>query len=45
MGPVLLHTITHKGKGFGPAETDPVGYHALTKIEPKVDSTQVKCST
>ena len=39
-GPVLLHTITHKGKGFGPAETDPVGYHALTKIEPKVDSTE-----
>jgi 1-deoxy-D-xylulose-5-phosphate synthase len=39
-GPVLLHTITHKGKGFGPAETDPVGYHALTKIEPKVDETE-----
>ena len=39
-GPVLLHTITHKGKGFGPAETDPVGYHALTKIEPKVDSAE-----
>jgi len=34
-GPVLLHTITHKGKGFAPAESDPVGYHALTKIEPK----------
>ena len=39
-GPVLLHTITHKGKGFGPAETDPVGYHALTKIEPKADSAE-----
>ena len=39
-GPVLLHTITHKGKGFGPAETDPVGYHALTKIEPKADPTE-----
>ena len=34
-GPVLMHTITHKGKGFAPAEDDPVGYHALTKIEPK----------
>jgi 1-deoxy-D-xylulose-5-phosphate synthase len=34
-GPVLMHTITHKGKGFAPAEEDPVGYHALTKIEPK----------
>ena len=36
-GPVLLHVITHKGKGFGPAESDPVGYHALNKIEPKPD--------
>ena len=39
-GPVLLHTITHKGKGFGPAESDPVGYHALTKIEPKPDTAE-----
>lgn len=34
-GPKLLHIITQKGKGFGPAEADPVGYHALNKIEPK----------
>ena len=34
-GAVLLHIITHKGKGFAPAENDPVGYHALNKIEPK----------
>jgi 1-deoxy-D-xylulose-5-phosphate synthase len=34
-GPILLHTITRKGKGFAPAEADPVGYHALNKIEPK----------
>ncbi|MCP5301950.1 MAG: 1-deoxy-D-xylulose-5-phosphate synthase [Pseudomonadales bacterium] len=33
-GPILLHTITSKGKGFAPAEKDPVGYHALNKIEP-----------
>ena len=33
-GPVLLHIITQKGKGFEPAENDPVGYHALNKIEP-----------
>jgi len=39
-GPVLMHTITHKGKGFAAAESDPVGYHALTKIEPKADSTE-----
>ena len=34
-GPILLHVITQKGKGFAPAEQDPVGYHALNKIEPK----------
>lgn len=34
-GPKLLHVITQKGKGFAPAELDPVGYHALNKIEPK----------
>lgn len=34
-GPKLLHVITRKGKGFTPAEKDPVGYHALNKIEPK----------
>ena len=39
-GPILLHTMTHKGKGFGPAESDPVGYHALTKIEPKPEPTE-----
>jgi 1-deoxy-D-xylulose-5-phosphate synthase len=37
-GPKLLHIITRKGKGFSPAEADPVGYHALNKIEPKVNT-------
>ena len=32
-GPKLLHVITQKGKGFEPAELDPVGYHALNKLE------------
>lgn len=34
--PILLHTITQKGRGFGPAESDPVGYHALNKIESSI---------
>ena len=34
-GPKLLHIITKKGKGFEPAELDPVGYHALNKLEPQ----------
>ncbi|MEZ5503926.1 MAG: 1-deoxy-D-xylulose-5-phosphate synthase [Halioglobus sp.] len=32
-GPQFLHIRTMKGKGFGPAERDPVGYHAINKIE------------
>jgi 1-deoxy-D-xylulose-5-phosphate synthase len=32
--PQLLHVVTSKGKGFYPAEIDPIGYHAITKIEP-----------
>ncbi len=34
-GPQILHIRTIKGKGFAPAEADPIGYHALGKIEPK----------
>jgi 1-deoxy-D-xylulose-5-phosphate synthase len=30
----FLHVITQKGKGFAPAEADPIGYHAITKLEP-----------
>ncbi|MDF3937027.1 1-deoxy-D-xylulose-5-phosphate synthase [Pseudomonas citronellolis] len=33
-GPQFLHVVTKKGKGFGPAEIDPIGYHAITKLEP-----------
>lgn len=33
-GPQLLHVYTTKGKGFAPAEADPIGYHAITKIAP-----------
>lgn len=34
-GPQFLHVVTRKGKGFSPAEADPIGYHAITKLEPK----------
>ena len=34
-GPQILHIRTIKGKGFAPAEADPIGYHALGKIESK----------
>ncbi|MDT8879031.1 1-deoxy-D-xylulose-5-phosphate synthase [Halomonas saccharevitans] len=32
-GPQFLHVKTRKGKGFLPAEADPIGYHAITKLE------------
>lgn len=36
-GPQLLHIYTTKGKGFAPAEADPIGYHAISKIPPAVE--------
>ncbi|MBV4502530.1 1-deoxy-D-xylulose-5-phosphate synthase [Pseudomonas shirazensis] len=33
-GPQFLHVVTKKGKGFAPAEVDPIVYHAITKLEP-----------
>ena len=32
-GPKFLHVITKKGKGYAPAEDDPVGFHAINKIK------------
>ena len=36
-GPVLVHIYTTKGKGFAPAELDPVGYHAISKLPTEND--------
>lgn len=41
-GPQLLHIRTVKGKGFSPAESDPVGYHAINKIEAATDTGEPK---
>ena len=32
-GPILVHIITKKGKGYKPAETDPVSFHGLGPFE------------
>jgi len=40
-GPQFLHIRTMKGKGFAPAEADPVGYHAMNKIEAKPKGPQL----
>lgn len=41
-GPQFLHIITKKGKGFEPAEGDPIGYHAINKIEPDTKANNTK---
>ncbi len=32
-GPQFLHVLTVKGRGYAPAEADPIGYHAVSKLE------------
>jgi len=44
-GAQFLHVITKKGKGFAPAEADPVGYHALSKIDASEKSAAHKIAT
>lgn len=34
-GPVLIHALTIKGKGYEPAEQDPVAFHGVTPFEIK----------
>lgn len=37
-GPQLLHVRTQKGKGYKPAEADPIGYHGVPKFDPSETS-------
>lgn len=39
-GPLLLHVVTQKGKGYLPAEEDPYGMHALNKLVPEEEKQQ-----
>jgi len=32
-GPILVHVLTQKGKGYGPAEENPVKWHAASPFE------------
>jgi len=32
-GPVLIHAITEKGHGYGPAEADPLKYHGVGQFD------------
>ena len=33
-GPQFLHIMTKKGRGYEPAEKDPIGWHAVPKFDP-----------
>ena len=50
-GPVLLHAYTQKGKGYEPAENNPITYHAVSefnredgRFEKKIASGQISFS-
>ena len=34
-GPQFLHIITKKGKGYAPAEAEPIKYHGVTAFDPE----------
>ncbi|PXF63466.1 1-deoxy-D-xylulose-5-phosphate synthase [Kangiella spongicola] len=36
-GPQFLHVVTRKGKGYEPAENDPIAYHGVPIFDPKID--------
>jgi 1-deoxy-D-xylulose-5-phosphate synthase len=37
-GPRFLHIVTKKGKGYAPAEKDPLAYHGVPSFDPTKDS-------
>lgn len=37
--PVLLHIMTHKGRGYQPAEAEPSKFHGIGKFDPKTGKT------
>jgi len=36
-GPRFLHVVTKKGKGYAPAENDPLAYHGVPAFDPSKD--------
>lgn len=43
-GPRFLHVITKKGKGYEPAERDPITYHGVTPFDPQKRLSKKKSS-
>ncbi len=40
-GPILIHVITQKGKGYKPAEDNPISYHGMSPFD-KITGTPIK---
>jgi 1-deoxy-D-xylulose-5-phosphate synthase len=43
-GPRFLHVVTRKGKGYEPAEGDPIVYHGVTPFDPDTGKSEKKPS-
>ncbi|MBI3911710.1 MAG: 1-deoxy-D-xylulose-5-phosphate synthase [Armatimonadetes bacterium] len=43
-GPVLIHAITQKGKGYAPAEANPFKWHATSGFDPETGEPRAKGS-
>jgi len=41
-GPQFLHVVTQKGKGYSPAEADPVAYHGVATFDRSKDNLPAK---
>ncbi|HIL93626.1 MAG TPA: 1-deoxy-D-xylulose-5-phosphate synthase [Cycloclasticus sp.] len=44
-GPQFLHVVTQKGKGYSPAEADPVGYHGVSTFDRTQDNLPKKAAS
>lgn len=44
-GPIILHTVTKKGKGYGPAEEKPTQFHGLGIFDAETGETLSKSNT
>ena len=41
-GPRFLHIVTQKGKGYDPAEADPLSYHGVVPFNPETGKLEKK---
>ncbi|WP_395479887.1 1-deoxy-D-xylulose-5-phosphate synthase [Candidatus Curculioniphilus buchneri] len=44
-GAQLLHIITQKGRGYKPAEKDPITWHAVPKFDPHIGTLPKNCTS